>query len=53
MGFVEAVESSSPQSDAKPQSTEPAKSAEPEKASSLEGAAPAPEESHKKFTKKY
>jgi hypothetical protein len=56
MGFVEAVEASPAQSEAKPpppQSTETGKSAEPEKAPSLEGAAPASEESHKKFTKKY
>jgi hypothetical protein len=55
MGFVEAVESPAAQSEAKPQSTqsaEAAKSAEAEKAPSLEGP-PAPEESHKKFTKKY
>src|SRR5436190_15850477 len=51
MGFVEAVESSPPQSEAKPQDA--TKSPEPEKAPSLEGAAPAAEESHKKFTKKY
>jgi hypothetical protein len=55
MGFVEAVESSSP-SEAKSKEAQPAeatKSTEPEKAPSLEGSAPAPEESHKKFTKKY
>jgi hypothetical protein len=59
MGFVEAVESPSAQSEAKPgsadipvggRSAESGKSAE---APSLEGSAPAPEESHKKFTKKY
>jgi len=59
MGFVEAVESPS---EAKPgsadipvggRSAEAAKSAEAEKGPSLEGAASAPEESHKKFTKKY
>jgi hypothetical protein len=54
MGFVEAVESSPTQSEAKPpQPTEAAKPAEPEKAPSLETAPPAREESHKKFTKKY
>jgi len=61
MGFVEAVESS-PQSGSKAgsadipvggRSADSGKSAESEKAPSLEGAAPAPEESHKKFTKKY
>src|SRR5882672_4626617 len=51
MGFVEAVESSPPQSGAKPQDA--AKSPEPEKSPLLEGAAPPAEESHKKFTKKY
>jgi len=56
MAFVEVVESPSAQAEAKPQPQTPAetaKSAEPEQASSLEGAAPTPEESHKKFTKKY
>ena len=62
MGFVEAVESPSAQSEAKPpdagipvggQRAEAAKSPEAEKAPSLEGSASAPEESHKKFTKKY
>jgi Domain of unknown function (DUF1844) len=56
MGFVEAVESPSARSETKPspaQSTEAGKSAEGEKAPSVEAAAPAPEESHKKFTKKY
>jgi hypothetical protein len=61
MGFVEAVESPGGQSEAKPgadipagsPSAESGKSAESEKAPSVEGAAPAPEESHKKFTKKY
>jgi len=62
MGFVEAVESPAAPSEAKPgsadipvggPSAESGKSAESEKAPSLEGAAPAPEESHKKFTKKY
>jgi len=55
MGFVEAVESPSAQSEPNPkeeQSVEGAKS-EADKASSLEGATPAQEESHKKFTKKY
>jgi hypothetical protein len=55
MGFVEAVESPAAQSETNPQSSQPAeaaKSAEAEKAPSLENA-PAPEESHKKFTKKY
>jgi hypothetical protein len=50
MGFVEAVESPSTQSEAIPQDA--GKSAEPEKAPLLESA-PAAEESHKKFTKKY
>jgi Domain of unknown function (DUF1844) len=56
MGFVEAVESPGAQSEAKSQaaqSTETGKSAQAEKAPSLEAAASAPEESHKKFTKKY
>lgn len=54
MGFVEAVESpGNADIPAGGQSTESAKSAEPEKAPSVEGAASAPEESHKKFTKKY
>lgn len=55
MGFVEVVESPAAQSEANPQSTQSAEAAKPadaEKASSLEGA-PGPEESHKKFTKKY
>src|SRR5258705_2141021 len=51
MGFVEAVESSPPQSEAKPQDA--AKYPEPEKSPLLEGGAPLAEESHKKFTKKY
>jgi hypothetical protein len=62
MGFVEAVESPTAQSEAQPGSAEipvggpraeTGKSAESEKGPSVEGAAPAPEESHKKFTKKY
>jgi len=55
MGFVEAVESSSPSQEKSKEArpAEAAKSTEPEKAPSLEGSAPAPEESHKKFTKKY
>ena len=56
MGFVEAVESSSAQSDAKPQpaqSTESGKSADAEKPPSLETAPSAQEDTHKKFTKKY
>jgi hypothetical protein len=56
MGFVEAVESPAAQSEPKPQpaqSADTAKSGEAEKGPSLEGAASAPEESHKKFTKKY
>ena len=56
LGFVEAVETSPAQPEAKPPlapATETGKSAEAEKGPSLEGAAPAPEESHKKFTKKY
>ena len=55
MGFVEAVESSPPaeskQKDLQPPET--GKLAEPETASKGQGAAPAQEESHKKFTKKY
>jgi len=55
MGFVEAVESSSAQPESKPKEELPAEPAktEAQKASSLEGTAPAQEESHKKFTKKY
>src|SRR5215831_5383159 len=60
MGFVEAVESSpvesSPgQSEAKPQpaQSEATKSPEAEKVPPLETTGTAPEESHKKFTKKY
>lgn len=56
MGFVEAVESPSDQSETKPQPERPGATATPaeaEKASTLEGAASAPEESHKKFSKKY
>jgi hypothetical protein len=56
MGFVEAVEAPEAETKAQP-ATQPAETAkqgtEAEKASSLEGAAPAQEESHKKFTKKY
>ena len=54
MGFVEAVESSPGQPEAKPQpaQSEAAKS-EAEKAPSVESSGSAPEESHKKFTKKY
>jgi hypothetical protein len=56
MGFVEAVETPEAETKAQP-ATQPAETAkqgtEAEKASSLEGAAPAQEESHKKFTKKY
>jgi len=51
MAFVEAVETPSSQTEAKPQDA--AKPAEAEKSPSLEAAAPAAEESHKKFTKKY
>jgi hypothetical protein len=54
MGFVEAVESqpqSKPSEPTRP--TEPVKPPAAEKSPSLEGSAPAPEESHKKFTKKY
>jgi Domain of unknown function (DUF1844). len=55
MGFVEAVESSPAQPEAKPapQSTEATKSPDAEKAPSPETPPPAQEESHKKFTKKY
>src|SRR6266705_151526 len=56
MGFVEAVESPSAKAEAKPQPEQPGETATSvgaEKASTLEGAVSAPEESHKKFTKKY
>jgi len=58
MGFVEAVESSPTQSGSADTpvggaSTETAKSPESGKATPIEGSTPAPEESHKKFTKKY
>jgi hypothetical protein len=55
MGFVEAVESPTAQSEAKsqPAQSEATKSLHAEKAPPIEGSAPAPEESHKKFTKKY
>lgn len=48
MGFVEAVEAPSAQSQ-----PGPAEPTEPAKASTPEAAPSAPEESHKKFTKKY
>jgi hypothetical protein len=57
MGFVEAVESSPQSPQSRPsESTRPAetaKPAEPQKPSTVESSAAAPEESHKKFTKKY
>jgi hypothetical protein len=52
MGFVEAVEAPG-NADIPVDSRSGEKSPEPEKAPSLEGSAPAPEESHKKFSKKY
>jgi hypothetical protein len=56
MGFVEAVEPPA-QQEAKSQPSagpaETAKLSESEKSPSLDASSPAPEESHKKFTKKY
>src|SRR5256885_15570794 len=56
MGFVEAVESPSQQEAKSHPAAQPAEAAKPsesEKAPSIDSSSPAPEESHKKFTKKY
>jgi hypothetical protein len=56
MGFVEAVEApSQPEAKSQPPAapSDAAKPSQSEKAPSIDASAPGPEESHKKFTKKY